>query len=121
MGNQMDKKYYKTLLKLLELTSTAVALSNKLAELAVDSDDPKLVKIAKILSAQVRPAPHEKGTTKVRLLTLAPMLAAANTPVGKQFAANIEIAKKYCDHCLASTDPEWMVCARAAGWTPPTT
>lgn len=115
----MAKNDYKTLLKLLTTTTTQTALANKLTELSIDADDRKLARIAHILAEDVRPKPHERSTVKMCLSAGVTFWQSQHETRFKNRASNILLATKYCQQCIAAIEPDWMLQAKAAGWTPP--
>lgn len=113
-----DKKHYKTCLKLLSTTAAGTSLANKLSDLSIDGNDPKLQRMAKALADLVRPKIGEKDV-KVNILELAHRLKFSTGPDHKQRGAAIEQVKHYCDNAITSAKPEWQIIAIGQGWTPP--
>lgn len=113
-----DKKHYKTCLKLLSTTATGTNLANKLSDLSIDTDDPKLQHMAKGLADLVRPKIGEKDA-KVNILELAHRFKCSTGPSHKQRGLAIEQVKHYCDNANMSVQPEWQIIALGQGWTPP--
>lgn len=114
-----DKKHYKTCLKLLSTTATGTNLSNKLSDLSIDTEDPKLQQMAKGLAELVRPKIGEKDA-KVNILELAHRFKCSTGPGHKERGLAIEQVKHYCENVIKSTRPEWQIIAIGEGWTPPT-
>lgn len=113
-----DKKHYKTCLKLLSTTATGTNLANKLSDLSIDTDDPKLQHMAKGLADLVRPKIGEKDA-KVHILELAHRFKCSTGPGHQQRGLAIEQIKHYCDNAIISVQPEWQIIAIGQGWTPP--
>ena len=115
----MAKNDYKTFLKLLETTATQTTLSNKLADFGIDTEDKELAKMARHFADELRPRPGNSSTAKLCLSAGVSFWAAQADNKYKTRAKNIQIAQAYCKKCIDSTEPDWMLQARAAGWTPP--
>jgi hypothetical protein len=115
-----DKKHYKTCLKLMSTTATGANLANKLSDLSIDTDDPKLQQMAKGLADLVRPKMGEKDV-KVNILELAHRYKHSTGPGHKQRGLAIEQIRQYCDNSITSAQPEWQIIALEQGWTPPVT
>ena len=113
-----DKKHYKTCLKLMSTLATGTSLANKLSDLSIDTDDPKLKKAAKALADLVRPKIGEKDG-KVNILELAQRYKVSRGPGHKERGLGIEQVKHYCDTAISSVEPEWKIIALGQGWTPP--
>lgn len=113
-----DKKHYKTCLKLMSTTATGTSLANKLSDLSIDTEDPKLKPMAKGLADLVRPKIGEKDG-KVNILELAHRFKFSSGNGHKERGHAIEQIKQYCDDAIKSTQPEWQIIARGQGWGPP--
>lgn len=114
-----NKKDYQDMLKILGAMATRLTSYNKLAALAVDSDDANLKKIANALANYVRPRTGDAPGPKMCMQRGAAMLINSNDADHKSHGNNIVIAIKYCTQAIESIEPDWMIKARAAGWTPP--
>jgi hypothetical protein len=113
-----DKKQYKTCLKLLSTTATSSSLANKLSDVSVDAEDPKLQQAAKRLANLIRPKHGEKDP-KINIVELANRFKHSATPGHKQHAIDIQRMHLYCESAVQSDQPAWQVIALAHGWTPP--
>lgn len=114
-----NKKDYQDMLKILSAMATRVTSYNKLSALAVDTDDANLKKIATALANYVRPNIGDAPGAKMCMQRGAAMLINSNDAAYKSHGNNIAIAFKYCTQAIESIEPDWMIKARAAGWTPP--
>ena len=113
-----DKKHYKTCLKLMSTTATGTSVANKLSDLSIDTDDPKLQHMAKGLSDLVRVKIGEKDA-KVNILELAHRFKCSTGRGHKERGLAIEQVKHYCDNAIMSGRPEWQIIALGQGWAAP--
>jgi hypothetical protein len=103
---------------LLSTTASGTNLANKLSDLSIDTDDPKLQHMAKSLADLVRPKICEKDG-KVNILELAHRFKCSTGPGHKQRGFAIEQVKHYCNNAIMSGQPAWQIIALGQGWTPP--
>lgn len=108
-----DKKDYKGMLKALNHTTTVAAVLNRLGEIAIETEDDQLKKAANGIANMLR-AEHAKPTLKVRLLSF-PSSAASHGRI----IEGVKVTAKYCEDQIASSQKQWEVLAKRAGWTPP--
>jgi hypothetical protein len=97
------------------MTSTIAAVLNRIGDVRIETEDSKLqqmlAKIAELLRHQ-----HAKPTTKVRLRSIPP------NEYDRAIQALIEVVAlthKYCEAVVASSEKQWEILAKRAGWTPP--
>ena len=114
-----NKKDYQDVLKILSAMATRPTTYNKLAALAVDTDDANLKKMASTFAKYIRPNIGDAPGPKMCMERGVSMLINSNDASRKTHGNNILIAIKYCTQAIESIEPDWMIKARAAGWTPP--
>lgn len=110
-----DKKDYKALLKLLEKSASAQTILNQLSELYHETDDAQLkLHVKKV--AEIFRSTAMKSKLTVRLVDPNPAIF----PIHPDLPKAIQDAITYCTRCKNSSEPQWQILARQAGWTPPT-
>ena len=111
-----DKNDYKSVLKALDMTGTIASVLNRLGEVQIETEDSKLqqmlAKIAELVRYQ-----HAKPTAKIRLRSVP---ARENDRPIQMLIEVVALTHKYCEGVIASTEKQWEILARRAGWTPPT-
>ncbi|RQU97763.1 hypothetical protein [Burkholderia cenocepacia] len=105
-----DKKDYQSVLIAFDRIGTLESTLNQLTKVHVETEDKKLKGALEKLTNAIRVQLGTKG--KTRLLGLP-------THIDQGLRAAIEQVRKYCQAAIDSTDPQWVILARAAGWTPP--
>lgn len=115
-----DKKEYRTLLTILDSTSTSATKANKLSKLAIESEDPAIKKVCEAVSNMIRKngnaALPNHLPSHVAFLKKQPTRTISQNVV-------IDVMEKsinYCNQVLSTVEPLWQRTARMAGWTPPT-
>lgn len=113
-----DKKEYKELLLLLSHMGSGPAVLNKLDQLILKMEDPRLRQAAEKITHFFRELPEVAHAKKFRLLNFA-QVYSMNAGSRKQISDAIYVVQRYCQEHIASQIPQWQLIARAAGWTPP--
>ncbi|HJW54314.1 MAG TPA: hypothetical protein VJ577_03500 [Burkholderiaceae bacterium] len=113
-----DKKEYKDLLLLLSHMGSGSAVFNKLDQLILRMEDPRLHEAAGKIALFFRDQPEMAHVKKFRLLNYAQSYSM-NAGSRKQISDAIFAVQRYCQAQIASQVPKWQLIARAAGWTPP--
>ncbi|MNK06934.1 hypothetical protein D3C87_248370 [compost metagenome] len=115
-----EKKEYQSMLKLLDATSKIETTANKLGQLGIDAEDPKIKASATNLATWLRSVPAHGKSTRYRVIDMAKNLAAGTNQVAQQQGKAILGLEAYCLKTIASIRPQWQEIALAHGWTPPT-
>jgi hypothetical protein len=117
-----DKKNYKAMLKSLGATTSYPTMLTKLSDIGIMTDDATLRGHAERISAALRgllgPA-VQPGNLKNSLVVLGRTWHASQLQNQRTVSEAVVAAHHYCQQCLASTEPQWAILARNAGWTPP--
>jgi hypothetical protein len=113
-----DKKEYKDLLLLLSHMGSGPAVLNKLDQLILKMEDPRLRAAAGKIALFFRELPEVAHAKKFRLLNFAQNYSM-NAGSRKQTSDAIFAVQRYCQAHIASQEPQWQLIALAAGWTPP--
>jgi hypothetical protein len=113
-----DKKEYKDLLLLLSHMGSGPAVLNKLDQLILKMEDPRLRQATGNIAKFFREQPEMAHVKKFRLLNYAQNYSM-NAGSRKQTSDAIFAVQSYCQAQVASQVPQWQLIARAAGWTPP--
>lgn len=113
-----DKKEYKDFLLLLSHMGSGPAVFNKLDQLMLKMEDPRLRDAAGKIAQFFRVQPEVAHAKKFRLLDFARNYSM-NAGSRKQTSDAIFDLQRYCQAHVASQVPQWQMIAHAAGWTPP--
>jgi hypothetical protein len=117
-----DKKEYKTMLKILGATTNYPTMLTKLSDIGVMTDDATLrghaERIEGALRALLGPS-VQPGNVKNSLVVLARTWHASQLHNQRMISEAVTAAHRYCQHCITSVEPQWMILAKNAGWTPP--
>lgn len=115
-----DKHEYRKLLKIIDTTSTPLALANKLSDLAHEVEDDQIKKLCTGLAGMLRPQPGTKPTAdKFSIRQMFEVNSRSSEPAAERRATYIGAAISYCDAMVAAATPAWHTIALRAGWTPP--
>ena len=101
-----DKKEYNNVLKAITRGGSVQSAYNKLTEIAVDTEDGELRKILLAVLSTLKFEVHRKK----------PVLDIFDSG---QSRTNLLALAKYCQVMAARSEPQWMILARRANWTPP--
>ena len=113
-----DKKEYRDVLLLSSYMGSGPAVINKLDQLVVKMEDPRLRDTLKQMAQFFREQPELAHAKKFRLLDFAHNYSM-NAGSRKQASDGICKVQRYCEEHIASQLPQWQLIAKAAGWTPP--
>ena len=113
-----DKKEYKDLMQLLSYMGSGPAVLNKLDQLIMKMEDPRLRQATGNMAQFFHSMPEMAHVKKFRLLNFA-MHNSGKAGSYKQVADSIYSLQRYCEVHIASQVPQWQLIATAAGWTPP--
>ena len=115
-----DKKEYRDVLTLLSHMGSGPAVINKLDQLTVKMEDPRLRDTLKKMAQFFREQPELAHAKKFRLLDFARNYSM-NAGSRKDASDGIYSVQRYCEQHVASQVPQWQLIAKAAGWNPPGT
>lgn len=105
-----DKKDYQNVLVALDRDGTISATLNQLSKVQQQTEDKSLQTALENLAAAVRQQFPDAKTGRLR---------SVDKTKYPKFASGVERLRQYCQAAIDSTDPQWMILARRAGWTPP--
>jgi len=105
-----DKKDYVNVLKALDRTGIVSTAVNQLSDVQAATEDERLRDaLEKICNATRRQLVPLDG--KGRLLGLPERFA--------QLSKGMQTLANYCEQMRDSSEPQWQILAKRAGWTPP--
>ena len=114
-----DKKDYINVLKALHFNGSFPTILTKIGAASIGSDDTVLKELAENLATDIRtiigPLPVP-GNVRTSLLARS---ASKDFPLPQYAIEHLAKLKIYCEACIASIEPQWMILARRAGWAPP--
>lgn len=113
-----DKKEYRDVLLLLSHMGSGPAVINKLDQLAIKMEDPRLRDSLAKMAQFFRNQPELAHAKKFRLLDFAGNYSM-NAGSRKEASNGIYAVQRYCEQHVSSQVPQWQLIAKAAGWTPP--
>lgn len=115
-----DKKEYKTLIKLMDVTQSVSTTINKLSELAVDAQDEETRKSATKIAKFLRSRSDPGSTSKMHIQHLAGVLSkSTRDPDHKAQGETLLAIRAYAQAQIDAGMPQWQILALRAGWTPP--
>ena len=105
-----EKKDYQNVLIALDRTGTLAATLNQLSKVQHETEDKNLQTALGNLATSIRQQFDVKKQGR---------LLGFNKQMSPTLTSGIEKLRQHCQAVIDSTEPQWMILARRAGWTPP--